>query len=71
MHDAPRVQLGVVKAACAGLALGEPEALQNLRVQCLPARRRPARATQAAPELGTHPRLGNLWWEGNARVLID
>eukprot|EP00969_Alexandrium_andersonii_P021813 954769-Alexandrium_andersonii.AAC.1 len=36
MHDAPRIQLGVVEATGAGLASGEPEALEGLRAKRLP-----------------------------------
>eukprot|EP00969_Alexandrium_andersonii_P314895 13911763-Alexandrium_andersonii.AAC.1 len=36
VHDAPHIQLGIVKAACTGLASGEPEALKCLVVKRLP-----------------------------------
>eukprot|EP00969_Alexandrium_andersonii_P027217 1187168-Alexandrium_andersonii.AAC.1 len=47
VHDAPDIQLRMVKAARAGFALGEPEALQGFRVQRPPARRRGSSAIQA------------------------
>eukprot|EP00969_Alexandrium_andersonii_P184857 8167184-Alexandrium_andersonii.AAC.1 len=36
MNDAPHIQLRIVKATCAGLASGAPEALEDLRVERFP-----------------------------------
>eukprot|EP00969_Alexandrium_andersonii_P199323 8802074-Alexandrium_andersonii.AAC.1 len=61
----------MVNAACAGFTPDEPEALQSLRAQRLPARRRGTSATQAAPELGARPWLGHLRREGDIHIFID
>eukprot|EP00969_Alexandrium_andersonii_P181380 8014652-Alexandrium_andersonii.AAC.1 len=65
MDDAPDVERCIVEAAGARLSPGKPETLQRRGTQCLPARRRGARAEEAAPKLGAHAWLGHLWREGN------